>query len=217
MPRLLIIAILALAAMFPAMALATAQIPDRIVIDGQDYALNTNPLTPRLDASGWLPPKEAMVSSANWRGYTASWEIADGRLVLRDATILVAGEEPGDYTPKSILGDVFPSTEAPVVADWYSGALIIPDGERTKYVHMGYGSSYERYQVLRIAAGRVVEHVKLSAEEFERYKADKFEAFTATEEYRKALEELREEADALSDEQLRDFMMSYYAERYLSL
>src|SRR3546814_8046881 len=59
----------------------------------------------------------------------------------RDATILVAGEEAGDYTPESILGDLFPSTEAPVVADWYSGALIIPDGERTKYVHMGYGSS----------------------------------------------------------------------------
>src|SRR3546814_2313645 len=110
-----------------------------------------------------------------------------------------------------------PSTEAPVVADWYSGALIGTDGERTKYVHMGYGSSYERYQVLRSAAGRVVEHLKLSAEEFERYKADKFEAFTATGEYREALEELREESDALSDEQLRDFMMSYYAERYLSL
>src|SRR3546814_8853469 len=134
-----------------------------------------------------------MVSSANWRGYTASWEIADGKLVLRDATILVAGEEAGDYTPKIILGDLCPSTEAPVVADWYSGALIVPDGERTKYVHMGYGSSYERYQVLRIAAGRVVEHLKLSAEEFERYKADKFEAFTATGEYREALEELREE------------------------
>ena len=53
MPRLLIIAMFALTAMFPAAALATAQIPDRIRIDGQDYALNTNPLTPLLDASGW--------------------------------------------------------------------------------------------------------------------------------------------------------------------
>src|SRR3546814_2005214 len=98
MSRLLTIAIVALAAMFPAMALATAQIPDRIRIDGQDYALNTNPLTPRLVASGWLPPKEAMVSSANWRGYTASWEIADGKPVLRDGTTLVAGGGGGDYS-----------------------------------------------------------------------------------------------------------------------
>src|SRR3546814_1093914 len=134
MSRPLLTTRVALAARFPAMALATSQIPARIRIDGQDYALNTNPLPPRLFASGWLPPKEAMVSSANWRGYTASWEIADGRLVLRDATILVAGEEAGDYTPESILGDLFPSTEAPVVADWYSGALIIQDGEARKSV-----------------------------------------------------------------------------------
>src|SRR3546814_15550359 len=84
MSRLLIITIVALAAMFPAMALATAQIPDRIRIDGKDYALNTNPLTPRPVASGWLPPKEARVSSANGRGYTAAWGIADGRHVRRD-------------------------------------------------------------------------------------------------------------------------------------
>src|SRR3546814_9255789 len=58
-------------------------------------------------------------------------------------------------------------------------------------------------------------YTTLFRSEFERYKADKFEAFTATGEYREALEELREESDALSDEQLRDFMMSYYAERYL--
>src|SRR3546814_16005637 len=101
--------------------------------------------------------------------------MSEGKVVLRDATFLVAGEEAGDYTPKSILGDLFPSTEAPVVADWYSGALIVPDGERTKYVHMGYGSSYERYPVLRIAAARVVDPLKLSAEEFERYKADKLD------------------------------------------
>lgn len=217
MPRLLIIAILALSTMFPAMALATAQVPDRILIDGQDYALNTNPLNTWLVANERKLPEEALSSSANWRGYIASWEIAGGQLVLRDVTIRVAGKERGDTMQKSILSDLFPSAATPVVANWYSGALIVPDGEMTHYVHMGYGSSYERYQVLRIVAGRVVEHVKLSAEEFERYKADKFEAFTATEEYRKSLEELREQGDALSDEQLRDFMMSYYAERYLSL
>lgn len=217
MSRLLTIAVVALAAIFPTMALATAQIPDRILIDGQDYALQTNPLESWLAASEWKPPEEATISSANWRGYTASWEITEGQLVLRDVTIQVVADGSGDYAPQSILGDLFPSTAAPVVADWYSGALIVPDGQMTRYVHMGYGSSYERYQVLRIAGGRVVEHLKLSAEEFEQYKADKFEAFTTTGEYRESLERLREESDELSEEQLRDFMMSYYAERYLSL
>jgi len=217
MPRFLTIAIIALAIMFPAVASATAQAPDRIRIDGQDYELNTNPLEPWLEAHAWKPPEEVETSSANWRGYIASWEIVDGQLVLRDVTIRVAGEEPGDSTSKSILGDLFQSAAVRVVADWYSGALIVPDGEVTHYVHMGYGSSYERYQVLRIANGRVIEHVRMSAEEFERYKAEKFAAFSATEEYRTSLETLREQGDGLSDEQLRDFMMSYYAERYLSL
>jgi len=206
-----------LAALFSMLAFATAQEPDRIRIDGQEYELNTNPLDAWLHARAWEPPEEVSISSANWRGYIASWAIADGRLVLRDVTIRVDGEEPGASTSKSILGDLFPSAAAPVVADWYSGALIVPGGEQTRYVHMGYGSSYERYQVLRIADGRVVDHVKLSAAEFERYKAEKFEAFTATEEYRTSLEELRKDADGLGDEQLRDFMMSFYAERYLSL
>src|SRR3546814_12921518 len=71
MSRLLIITIVALAAMFPAMALATAQIPDRNRIDGQDYALNTNPLKPRLVSSGSMLTKEARGSPANRRPHSA--------------------------------------------------------------------------------------------------------------------------------------------------
>src|SRR3546814_13326482 len=40
--------------------------------------------------------------------------------------------------------------------DWYSGALIVPAGKRTKYVQMGYGSSSKRYQELRRAEKRRV-------------------------------------------------------------
>lgn len=211
-PALFIIALFA-----PAMALATAQMPDRIRIDNVDHALNTNPLDSQLAAKEWKPPKDAVISSANWRGYTAAWAIADDQLVLEDATVRMPGTEPGDYVAKSILAEIFPSAPTPVVAKWYSGALIVPDGEVTHYVHMGYGSSYERYQVLRIAEGLVIERLKLSGDEFERYKAEKFEAFTHTQEFRDSLDALRKEADGLDDEQLLDFMKSFFAERYLSL
>src|SRR3546814_16055167 len=96
------------------------------------------------------------------------FSLGSHRLWKRRVARRIGGE------PWSVLLDGATGT-----GDWYSGALIVPDGKRTKYVHMGYGSSYERYQVLRIAAGRVVAHVKLSAGEFERYKAAKSEAFTA--------------------------------------
>lgn len=217
MLKVLRVAVLAIALVFPAIACATAQIPDRIRIDGVDHALNTNPLESELARQGWKLPEGVAVSSANWRGYTASWEIVDDRLVLRDASILVPGDKPGDYVARSILADLFPSATAPLIALWYSGALIIPEGRMTNYVHMGYGSSYERYQVFRVSSGRVIERLELSGEEFQRYKATKFESFKKTDEFRQQMRELREEADGLTDEQIMDFMMSYHAERYLSL
>ncbi|WP_223115451.1 hypothetical protein [Luteimonas suaedae] len=204
-------------ALCPMMAFATAQVPDYIRIDRVDHALNTNPLEPHLAHKNWKPPEDAAISSANWRGYIASWEVAQGQLVLNDVTIHVSSSEPGDYVAKSILADLFPSTTTPVVADWYSGALIISEGEITHYVHMGYGSSYERYQVLRVASGKVIERLQLSADEFERYKAEKFKAFTTTDEFKESIANMRKDVDTRTDEQLFDFIKSYYAERYLPL
>ena len=210
-------AVLAIAMSFPTPASGTEQIPDRIRIDGADHALNTNPLESEIARQGWKLPEGVAVSTANWRGYTASWEIVDDRLVLRDASILVPGDGSDDHASRSIVADLFPSATAPLVARWYSGALIIPQGRITHHVHMGYGSSYERYRVIRVSSGDVIERLELSGEEFQRYKATKFEAFMKTDEFRQQLRELREEADGLTDEQILDFMMSYHAERYLSL
>lgn len=43
-----------------------------------------------------------------------------------------------------------------VKADWFSGELRIPDGKMIKYVHMGYGSAYEREIILKVEAGKVI-------------------------------------------------------------
>lgn len=215
--RFLGILVIAVALLFPGAAVATAQAPDRIRIGGEDRALHTNPLDGQLARLGWSPPEDAVITSANWRGYIANWEVRDEWLVLTDVTIRLPGAERGDDARKSILAELFPSAREGVVADWYSGALIVPDGDLVHYVHMGYGSTYERYQVLRIESGRVVEHLRLSRDAFEAYKDAKFEAFTATQEYKQAFEELCKEREGMSDEQIRDFMKSYFAERYLSL
>ena len=39
-----------------------------------------------------------------------------------------------------------------VLADWYTGVLVIPRGRQVSYVHMGYGSTYERYVLLEVLA-----------------------------------------------------------------
>ena len=138
----------------PGIACATAQAPDRIRVGGEEYALNTNPLSGYLKKQAWRPPKDALIASANWRGHIAHWEIKDDQLVLTDVTIFIKSDEH-ELVTRSILHDLFPSLTT-VVADWYSGALIIPHGKITQYVHMGYGSSYESYQVIRVASGKII-------------------------------------------------------------
>lgn len=215
MPALIRMLLLAIALALPGLAQATAQQPDVIQIDGKDHALNTNPLAARLHALGWKPPENAAIWSSNWRGYVARWKIEEGQLVLVDATVQLRRAERGVQTETSVREELFPSIPR-VVADWYSGALIIPDGEVVDYVHMGYGTTYDHYQVIRISEGRVLEHLSMTGKEFEAYRERKFEAFTKTPQFRQEFERLRKEDD-MEEEQIMDFMMALYSEQYLSL
>lgn len=217
MTRLCTLFALLLALALPATAFATAQVPDRIRIDGEDHALHTNPLARKLASAGWERPEEALLNSANWRGYVAFWEIADDRLLLLDATMIVSGHGPQGQAKKSILPDIFPSATPPLVAEWYSGALVVPQGEVVEYVHMGYESVYERYLVFRISEGKVLERLSLSPEELSRYRDEKFEAFTRTDEFRKEVDVLRERWKSASEAQLLEVMKQMHAERYMGL
>ncbi|KAF7772918.1 hypothetical protein PMAN_b0558 [Pseudoalteromonas marina] len=196
---------------------ATAQIPDAIEINDVKYRLNTNPLEKYLAEIKWEKPESASISSANWRGYLAAWKVEAGNLLLTDMTISVHSEtKKHSYSDVSILEDVFPDKKE-IVAVWYSGALIVPHGEMTNYVHMGYGSSYENYIVLRINKGIVIEHLDLVATEFEKYKGRKFQTFKETKEFQEELENLMNGEYDWTEEQALDFMQSFNAEYYLSL
>lgn len=195
---------------------ATAQLSDLLIVEGKEFALNTNPLEAELQRKQWTPPDDALISSANWRGYLATWEIRDDTLFLKDVTITVSDpKEERGVTSKRIIGDLYPGA-AEVFADWYTGALIVPDGEMTRYVHMGYGSSFDHYQVFRVHAGKVVEHLSMTGAEFEAYKERKFAAFRKTDAYVKAYADFRKEAPDLSKAHAEDFIRSYFAETYLS-
>ena len=195
---------------------ATAQASDLLIVEGDTFALNTNPLETQLEQKQWKPPEDAVISSANWRGYIATWEIRGDKLFLKEATILVEDpKEEDEYLRKSITSELYPGATE-VFADWYTGALIVPDGKMTRYVHMGYGSSFDHYQVFRVRAGEVVEHLSMTGAEFEAYKEKKFAAFRKTETYAKAYADFRKEAAGLSEAHAEDFIKSYFAETYLS-
>lgn len=197
-------------------AKATAQAADLLIVDGKEFALNTNPLESQLEQKQWKRPEEAIISSANWRGYVATWEIKDDKLFLKDVTILVSDPKDDDeYLRKSITRDLYPGTSE-VFAEWYTGALIVPDGKMTRYVHMGYGSSFDHYQIFRVHAGKVVEHLAMTGTEFEAYKKRKFAAFRKTEAYERALADFRKEAPDLDEASAVDFIKAYFSETYLS-
>jgi hypothetical protein len=43
----------------------------------------------------------------------------------------------------------------PVMANWYSGTLKVPDGRLLKYVHAGYGSKYQKEHRIVVSKGIV--------------------------------------------------------------
>ena len=215
--RLFALALLAVCwLMAPISAHATAQEPDVIVIDGKRYSLNTNPLQAWLEKSGWHPPANASRRTSNWRGYIAEWEAVDDELRLTRVMAQLWDNEARKNSEIDIRPELFPGKKT-VTADWYSGALIIPDGEITRYVHMGYGSSYARYIVLRVEQGKIRERLALDEAEFERYRDYQFRLFQKTDEYQRAFERLQKRIPSMSEPQLIDFMREFYSERYLAM
>lgn len=212
--RRILLAILVLS-IAPA-AQATAQVPDLLIVDGKEFALNTNPLESQLEQKQWKPPEEAMTSTANWRGYVATWEVKEGKLFLKEVAIMVSDpKSDGKYRRKVITSDLYPDVPE-VHAAWYTGALIVPDGNMTEYVHMGYGSSFDHYQVFRVRAGQVIERLSMTDAQFGAYKEKKFAEFRKTETYKKAYADFLKEAPDLGETHAIGFIKAYFAETYLS-
>lgn len=209
-------------ALFAPAALGTAQMPDFLLIDGERVMLHTNPLAEWLeDHPGALPPAK-VDSSGNWRGYVATWEIDQDKLWLRKVEIAVGTryEEEWDgvdetypFVLQDVIGRIFPGERA-VLADWFTGTLIVPRGKVVERVHMGYGSTHERYTILWIRGARLSRRLDLDAQQFVEFRKERFEAFKKTEAYRKALASLGGEQGAPGETER--FLFEFHSEQYLS-
>src|SRR5256885_10172569 len=119
---------------------ATGQRGDILFLDGKKHFIFTNPLSPFLDKNPEKLPESKIVSTSLWRGYVATWEVRNDRLVLIDVGMLRSDSDD----LRSVMSEMFPS-QKDVLADWYSGHVIIPNGKLLNYVHMGYASTYKKY------------------------------------------------------------------------
>lgn len=126
----------------------TAQISEKLIYEGQQLSMCTNPLSLYF-AMGGDGPNFEYNCTALWRGYVGTWEIVDGRLYL----IELHGSLEGGG--EASVATIFPDYPDRVFAHWYSGTIRIPQGKLLDYVHMGYGSTYERDLFLELEKGVV--------------------------------------------------------------
>ncbi|AXY75932.1 hypothetical protein D3H65_18950 [Paraflavitalea soli] len=196
---------------FSLQASATAQYPDKVWYNGKEYAMHTNPLEVFFEKNPGRKPKDGVQSTALWRGYVATFEIKDNQLLLKDIEIqIVDTAREHSYKWMSVLNEVFPDQRV-INIDWFTGLLVLPCGKRINYVHMGYGSTYENYILLEIGQGKLTREKKLGHKEYEKFKAQQFQAFKETDEYKKLKESLKKDGstNAFIDSFLKDFITEY--------
>ena len=131
----------------------TAQVTEVLRYKDQEYDMQTEPLALYVKQN----PKIQFASpvSSCWRGYIGTWDII-GSSEKGFGLYLV--ELMGyTWTTKELsMKDVFPEYPHGVFAHWFNGTLKCPFGERLKYVHMGYGSTYEKELHLEIKQGLLI-------------------------------------------------------------
>lgn len=179
-----------------AKSFATAQAPDYLIIDKDTLQIQSNPLEGYFNIHP-IPEKLITgVSSGNWRGYIAYFKFLDGKLVVEniykeDYKENSKGET--DYFLTSIYKDVL-GMKSNFECDFYSGLLICPSGKMLEYVHMGYSSLYENYNLMEIKNGIKIKSKKLTVKEFQKFKIDYFKYYKRTEEYKLKVKEFKDEA-----------------------
>lgn len=136
---------------------ATAQIPDLLIYNGDTLSIFANPLEQLYDNDSLRPKffgdKEGCMSTACWRGYQAEWIIIDNKLFLTGIYSCCYYEDKIQADLKQLFGDK--CINGKVKANWFTGNIIAPQGEMLYYVHMGYGSLYEKELELQFEKGKL--------------------------------------------------------------
>jgi len=192
---------------------ATAQYPDKIIFNGKEYSLHSNPLESYFEKNPDKRPKGGVMSTALWRGYVATFEVRDSQLYIKDIQIEywdTTTSKAHDKKWKSVMTEIF-GEQKNVKVDWLTGLLVLPYGELVNYVHMGYGSTFERYFLLEINKGDYVKSKHFDYKDYENFKNKQFEAYKKTVEYEKTKAKLKNEGstDEFIDKFLRSFVTEY--------
>jgi len=120
----------------------TVQVKEKLILNGEMTTMETTPVIPTEDrriAVINIPEHSIAVTSACWRKYRGTWEVRDGRFYL--------AEIEGMYL---IRGNT------PVLADWFTGELVVPQGTVLEGVRRGSRQVHEQDLLITVENGVVV-------------------------------------------------------------
>jgi hypothetical protein len=150
-------------------AFATAQEAEILIHSGQTNDLYSTPLDALFSSNSPMPKVWQDIrkndpfrfGTSCWRGYIGKWEIRNKTLYLEDLTFpghmtIAVPVDGRTNTYNSPLPLILPGKQLPLKADWFSGIIRLPKGKELQYVHMGFGSIYERDHFIKIEKGKVV-------------------------------------------------------------
>lgn len=108
----------------PGACFATNQILDECVFEGNERTIQQNPLSALWwdDKGKFKSPGFDVPSTANWKGYEASWEIKDQKLYLKSFTAARGGTQVE-------VSELVPGGSLPLHATFYSGQIHFPLGK----------------------------------------------------------------------------------------
>lgn len=139
---------------------ATAQLPDKLVYNGDTLAIFSNPLEqlPGIDSLRPLlfGAVQETVPTNCARGYQAIWTLSNNELFL-SGICSCYGKENRQASLKQLFAGTFQNGQ--VKASWVNSNIHSPQGRLLLYVHAGYESLYETDVIFRIEQGRLTEIV----------------------------------------------------------
>lgn len=131
----------------------TLQIEEILTYKDVEYEMRVRPLDSYLkkhniEFKAWC--------TACWRGYMGHWVIEENKLYLTKLSAFISTEEDSRWGNECVgIKYLFPNQDK-VFADWFSGEIPIPYGEKLDSVQKGYISLYKQEMLLEIMNGKLV-------------------------------------------------------------
>ena len=125
----------------------TAQVHEDLILNSKHTSMACEPSIPHQDKRIITCDDDFFDNTACARGYVGTWEILNGLFYLIK------------------LEGLYKLTESPILADWFSGKLRVPEGDIVNYAHAGFFSTYEKERLIEIKSGKVISELIVDGRE----------------------------------------------------